>query len=370
MDSKPYSDTLLSRYNESCRGDSESILIKNAQTIEQGLGRSVRGEKDYCSILLIGKDLVNLIQSKNTRKYFSQQTRTQIELGIKIAGFAKEDINKGITPYHALTGLINQLLRRDEGWKDFYTEQMDNMPEEKVPHKLLEIFELEKKANDAYKLGHWEQAIKILQQIIDDYLSKAEEKGWYLQEMARYIYPTSKQESNRYQIAAHKKNKYLLKPREGMAISTISTISVRRVETIINWLKTFDNYDELKIEIDAILGDLRFGVESDKFEKALDELGKSLGFIAERPDKEWKEGPDNLWKLRDNQYLLVECKNKVLLSRKEIYKEETGQMNNACAWFIKNYGDAQFQPIIIIPTKIISRAAGARKKSIKTSKKY
>jgi len=29
--------------------------------------------------------------------------------------------------------------------------------------------------------------------------------------------------------------------------------------------------------------------------------------------------------------------DEVHLDRKEIYKEETGQMNNACAWFAKNY---------------------------------
>ena len=37
------------------------------------------------------------------------------------------------------------------------------------------------------------------------------------------------------------------------------------------------------------------------------------------------------------EYLLVECKSEVHLDRKEIHKDETGQMNNACAWFAKTY---------------------------------
>ncbi len=34
--------------------------------------------------------------------------------------------------------------------------------------------------------------------------------------------------------------------------------------------------------------------------------------------------------LRDNQYLLFECKNQVDKNRQEINKDETGQMNNSC----------------------------------------
>jgi hypothetical protein len=58
---------------------------------------------------------------------------------------------------------------------------------------------------------------------------------------------------------------------------------------------------------------------ADKFEQAFHELAKILGFPSQRPDKEWKEGPDNLWKINDNQYLLVECKNNVEATRSEIY---------------------------------------------------
>ena len=69
----------------------------------------------------------------------------------------------------------------------------------------------------------------------------------------------------------------------------------------------------------------------------MDELSRALGFAGERPDKMWKEGPDNLWALDDMQFLLWECKNEVRIRRSEINKRETEQMNNSCAWFEKNY---------------------------------
>ena len=37
-----------------------------------------------------------------------------------------------------------------------------------------------------------------------------------------------------------------------------------------------------------------------------------------RPENEVGKGPDNLWAIRDGEYLLVECKSEVHLDRQEI----------------------------------------------------
>jgi hypothetical protein len=178
-----------------------------------------------------------------------------------------------------------------------------------------------------------------------------------MQEIARYNYNISKTESNRKQVIAHQMNRYLLKPREGMTFQKLK-INKNRVENIKNWIQMFENFDELKSELAETLVQLDFGVKADKFEAALHELGKILGFESERPDKAWKEGPDNLWNLSNKDYILFECKNEVKEDRAEIYKEETGQMNNSCAWFNKNYSGDNVKRIMIIPTKTISKAAG------------
>lgn len=359
FDSKPYFESLHDRYYESCRSDSEVIAVKLAQTIEQGIGRGVRGEKDYCAIVLTGTELIKAIRSKVSRKYFSQQTRTQIEIGLELAEYAKEDLEDGQTPIEVLKDLMLQMLKRDEGWKEFYSERMDKISPEENKKRVLNIFESERQADRMYSLGNYEGAVKVIQTLIDKYISSESEKGWYLQEMARYIYPQSKRDSNNLQVSAHKKNHYLFKPKEGMVVSKITPLSSKRVENIIAYVSRFESNEELQITIDEMLANLQFGVNADKFEQSLDELAKALGFAGERPDKEWKEGPDNLWRLKDNQYLLVECKNGVDLARKEINKEETGQMNNACAWFYKNYGDdVAVKRIIIIPTRVVGKAAG------------
>src|SRR4030095_12282094 len=64
MDSKPFFQTLVDLYEETCRNKSKIITIKIAQKIEQGLGRGVRGEKDFCVIIIIGAEIVKLIRSQ------------------------------------------------------------------------------------------------------------------------------------------------------------------------------------------------------------------------------------------------------------------------------------------------------------------
>jgi hypothetical protein len=286
------------------------------------------------------------------------QTRTQIEIGIEVANLAQEEISGDTTPAKIFRALILQCLRRDEGWKEFYTEKMNQISQPRTPPKILHIFSAEMKAENKYYEGDYEAAVKILQEVADKHIETLADKGWYLQEMARYIYPSSKMRSNELQVAAHKHNRYLLKPKDGMVFSKITILSQKRIENICNYVKGFGSFDELSLAIEEMLGNLRFGVRADTFEKAINDLANALGFIGQRPDKEWKAGPDNLWGLRDDKYSLIECKSEVAINRAEIVKDETGQMNNASAWFRKHYPGATAKRIMIIPTKTLSRGAG------------
>lgn len=78
IDSKPHSENLNDSYEEICRPHSDLINIRLAQKIEQGMGRSVRGEKDFSVIILLGNDLINFIRGVKTQGYFSDQTRNKL----------------------------------------------------------------------------------------------------------------------------------------------------------------------------------------------------------------------------------------------------------------------------------------------------
>ncbi|PKP40781.1 MAG: DEAD/DEAH box helicase [Bacteroidetes bacterium HGW-Bacteroidetes-10] len=354
IDGKPFFNSLSDRYEEANRITSDSINIKIAQKIEQGLGRSVRGEKDYCIIFLIGSDLVKFIKSSRTNKYFSSQTKKQLEIGLEIAQLAVEELSDINEPMDAMKSLMKQLLQRDEGWKEFYREEMNKIEPSHNNSTIYESFVLERKAAVSNYSGDYEKACDSIQQIINNYCNDDSERGWYLQILARYKYLDSKVDSNALQKSAFLKNNELLKPKEGINYKKLEYINENRIQRIQQYIKGFPNYQELMINIEGVLADLEFGTSAEKFETALKELGLMLGFLSERPDKEFKKGPDNLWCGVSNQYFIFECKSEVNTERKEINKQETGQMNTHCAWFEEQYGESAVKRIMIIPTNNLS----------------
>lgn len=87
--------------------------------------------------------------------------------------------------------------------------------------------------------GLYDEAANTIQELINDHVTDESEKGWYLEEIARCVYRSSKTKSNSYQVTAHKKNRYLLKPREGMVFQKIAPLSQKRVDIIIEKVRQF-----------------------------------------------------------------------------------------------------------------------------------
>ncbi len=349
LDSLPFFTNMSDKYEEKARRGSGLIQKKIAQKIEQGLGRSVRGEKDYSCIIVIGAELVGFIRSVSTRELFSNQTQKQIEIGLQMVEWAKEG-NKEVT-LNDLFSLINQCLKRDRGWKEYYESEMNSIiGEEKVRDRELEILSMEQRAEKLFSGKRFDDAAEEYQKIIDLMQKDENDSGWYLQRIAHCRYFGSKLDSQKLQRCAFEKNFELLKPKEGIAYKKIENINLNRTQNIIKYIQQFPSYEELMLEINKLCELLSFGTEADKFEAAMKSLGELLGFISQRPDKTIKKGPDNLWGLGNNSFVMIECKSEVSQGRKDIYKSEAGQMNNHCGWFEKEYLDAKVYIVMVIPT--------------------
>ena len=359
IDSIPYFNSLSDRYEEVCRPSSEIMNKRIAQKIEQGLGRGVRGEKDYCIIIIIGSDLVKFIRSIDSRKYFSAQTKKQIDIGLSIAEMTKEDeAEENQNHFNIVLSLVKQSVDRDESWKQYYVDEMDSIIDYTTKSSLYEKLAIEREIEKDFLLNDYESACKKLQEYIDKYCSDELEKGWYLQQLARFYYKTNRIMSNDMQKAAFKNNNQLLKPKSGIAYKKVSYINQNRLAKVRDFLVQFQNYGELQLATNEILDNLSFGINSNKFESSLQKVGEMLGFISQRPDKDIRKGPDNLWCGVENHYFIFECKNEVSDNREEINKHEAGQMNSHCAWFKSEYGDnVSVSRFLIIPTKNLSYQA-------------
>ena len=352
IDSLPISNSLPDRYEESCREDSDIIKVKIAQKIEQGLGRNVRSQKDYSVIVIIGADITNFMNSSRYQKFFSSQTKTQINIASRVTQLSKDDIAKGNNPIHTLQDLINKCLNRDAGWKAFYEKKMNELTETPTDHPYLDTFILEYEAEFALANDNLALACSKYRDLVNLALSDSE-KGWYLQKLAKFTFLTDRAQSTKIQDSAFAHNHYLLKT-DNMGYTRIKLNDDARLKNVLKYLSKYDTYSDLKSDVDKNLSYLTQGVCASKFEQALYEIAKLIGFESQRPDLEFKKGPDNLWSIGGHDYIAIECKNQVAKSRSEIIKSEIGQMSNHKGWFEENYPGASCSYIFVHQTNQIA----------------
>lgn len=358
LDSLPNFTELSDQYEETCRPDSIIINKKIAQKIEQGMGRGVRGEKDYCAVILIGSDLVKFVRSERTSKYFSGQTQKQIEIGLEIAKSEEGSQVQESDYISEMLSIVKQCIMRDSDWKEYYKSRMDTMCEEKESDDIYVQLEKEQRIDELFRIGDKHKACELMQQYIDENCDNDSDKGWYLQKLAKMTYEISKENSIKLQQAAFKFNSELLKPIEGISYKKITYIDQNRMSNIKKYISNFNGYNELILHINEVLDNFSFGTKADKFEEAVRQIGLLLGFLSQRPDKETRTGPDNLWCGNDNEYIIFECKNNIQLDRKCLSKEEVGQMDNHCGWFEEKYGKTtKVQRYMIAPIKKVDAVA-------------
>ena len=360
LDSLPKFESLEDKYINHVIPNSSVLNREIAQKIEQGFGRSVRGEKDYSAVIIVGTDLVRFLKTKSNQQYVSKYTKKQIQIGEQIVEFANEDLENGKSPLKVFWSLIFQLLNRDEGWKEFYKEQMNEATyEDDYNQSLIDRYIKERKVYQLFKRGKIEESLSILQEFIDEFPDNNYERGYYLQIMAKFTYNLSKRESIKLQTSAHSNNNNLLAYPNSINKRKINLSGSfpQRLSNIMREIETFNDSDELTLFINELHYKLSFNNEAEDFEKTIDTVGKLLGFETQRPDNDFKEGPDNLWAVGNNEHFIIECKNEVSPSRDYAYKTEIGQMSNSIGWFQREYPRMEHNNFLIIPTKYYDSAA-------------
>ncbi|MFA5331271.1 MAG: DEAD/DEAH box helicase [Methanoregula sp.] len=352
LDSLPSYDALIDRYNQSAMPNSTIIQRKLAQRIEQGIGRAIRGVNDYCVVIIIGTDISGFFSENSKRDYLSNEAQRQIKIGETLA----EEIKKDGPALTAIENLIQNVISRNQGWKDYYKEVMKDIEIKPIDKIYINRLITEKTAETLYQKRQYSQAIAALGQIIEEVKFDKNELGWYLQLKAAYEYSTDKRKSLETQLSAFNTNSRLSRPPEGIQYAKLSKGNVNRAQRIHDYIRGKGNYTPLILEVENILDKLVFGVPSDLFEDGIDELGDILGFITDRPEQKEGCGPDNLWQINDDTFWIIECKNCVTANR-GISKTEAGQLDTSIAWFEKKYEECQNVPIMIHPSnKLMSDA--------------
>lgn len=309
-----------------------------AQIIEQGLGRAVRSGSDYCAVYLMGKDLLQFLGNKSNLQYFTPVTRRQLNLGLSLL-----DDEEKINSLKKIKETANLCLVQDMSWRKYHSDILSEVEVDKTDDRIiknLKIADTELKAIEKYRKRDYEGASStILNEIVDLFELTPKQKGWYFEKSANYLFLESVPKSNDLQLKAANTTSHMLQSKNGHRYTKILA-SEEQATQVLDFIKRFETSQDFKMYVESLFEDLSFSqdISHTKFENALAEIGRLIGFYTQEPEAEFGNGPDVLWVMTDQQYLVLEAKSRAI--HDEITRDNINQLLGSGEWFKKLYGPA------------------------------
>ena len=325
-------------------------LRRQLERIEQGMGRGVRSNDDYCAVLLLGPKLTGRLRSPDGMAMLTPATLAQLHLSRKIA-------KKLQSPSIAdIRDVILQCVNRDAGWTKVSKTVLLNLradDELRLDPAKLAL----RAAFDRARANQHERALAVLDEAIDP-TDETQVKAWLLLRKAALQHPVDAAGAQKTLVAAHDMEPGVLKPMHGATYKKLTPTTAQQAAALIaKHDSRFVDPTNMKLFADGLCTDLQFAPgTSNKFEAAIHDLAWFIGIRGQRPERDYKEGPDNLWALPDGAFLVIECKNGVV-SGDGISKHDAGQLGQSVAWFTRRYPASASVPIIIHRNHTLGRGA-------------
>ena len=341
IDGLPTMRSLYDAFEKNATPRNKRLCGEQIQKIEQGMGRGVRSNSDYCAVCLIGRTLADIIYTSGGIDFFSDATKKQFELSEQLWDQIKgADINE-------IFSLFEYSLKRNENWVSLSREALDNVMYSKVPRFDENVIAI----RQAFNLAENEQ-YKDATSVIEErknQVCESDVTGLLKQHMAEYVNFYDSEASQQILLSAHSNNKALLKPLKGIQYEKIINRTNSQAEYFIKYI-TENNIGQNNyiIKLNSILEKLVFSQENTKqFEQALKDLSFMLGIFSNRPEDDYGKGPDNFWDIGDGNYLVIECKSGTITEK--INKHDCNQLNGSINWFDNMYTGSEFKqyPIMI-----------------------
>jgi hypothetical protein len=332
--------------------DSQTGLRRQMQRIEQGMGRGVRSNDDYCVVLLIGAKLTARVKSPEGAALLTPATQAQLDLSRKVAKQLADVDLKG------LKEVIDQCLNRDPDWAKVSKKALlkaKAQPGLAIDSKSATI----RTAFDLSRAGDHKTAVEVLRKAANA-ATDNDERAWLLQRCAAIEHHISHAESQKMLLAAYRLNPNVLRPLEGVAYQKLSAHAGAQAAAIQKFHQSrFLEAADRLLYANQLIDDLVFlKVSADSFEAAIHSVAEFIGIKGQRPGKLFDEGPDNLWALPEGSFLVIECKNNAT-SENGISKTDAGQLDQAMTWFGAKYPAATCIPVIIHPHRKLGDGATA-----------
>ena len=153
------------------------------------------------------------------------------------------------------------------------------------------------------------------------------------------MHPVDPVRAQQQQVSALDDNPALLRPKQGIAYMRLKGRAGEQAEAAAAYMRGhYPAGSDLLIAVNAILENLAFDTDParvDPFEQAVADLGTHLGFVTQRPERDYKRGPDDLWAFGGQSYAVIECKSAAVTDF--IRKTDLDQLSGSLSWFRDEY---------------------------------
>lgn len=339
----------IDKVEQSVLSGSTEVVNQWLQRIEQGMGRGVRSSEDHCVVFLMGHSLTSSLCSHDAMQRFSPATKAQLVLAEKLGDQLR---GRGID---AIAEATQFCLKRNAAW---VRASKGALVKVAYPTKGMvnPSTVLRQQSFGAALTRNYSRAVELLQKAIDN-STERRVRGWLKQQLAEYRNFTDPVDSQRILKSGVDDNSAVLCPLEGIQYTPLRTVTIDQATECVRAVNAFRDPNALIVCLNGLLENLAFRPNSaSPFEQAMKEVALLIGFGAQRPEAEFRKGPDVLWETGNNCYCVIECKNEAV--RDTISKGDCDQLSGSMNWFLSKYGrTCTGVPIMVHPAPVADAAA-------------
>lgn len=350
LDGLPQARRLIEKVENNFLGKSREVLGKKIQRLEQGIGRGVRANDDYCVVLLMGSDLTRALYSSDAKEMFSPATLAQLELSSNIT----DQIVSGI---EEIDDAIGYCLEQKPEWKTLARESLVGVGYSEAHIRPIAIAQREA-FQDAI-IGDNASAFFKMQQVINQAdQSDKSILGWLNWQLAEYQEYNNSIDAQLILKKAIGLNRRLTKPLDGISYERLKLGALEQSKNATWKLRSYGNdVTKFHVDINGILDHLKFAPETYKqFENAMCDVAEVIGFKTQNPESEYGKGPDVLWATGELNYFVIECKNGAISPM--VNKHDCNQLTGSVTWFNDMYDDScSCTPLLIHPSNVFEHAS-------------
>ena len=330
----------IDKVKQSILMGTERQLNQVLQKVEQGMGRGIRSNDDYCVVFLMGRNLTSHLYSYGAKDRLSPGTKAQLTLSEQLSDQIKGTEISNISP------TINHCLARTPDWMRASKGVLASLTYSEDNHVDAITVGL-REAYDLASNNDYQGAASVVTALVNA-ASDNNTRGYLKQRLAEYCNLYDKAEAQITQLSAARDNRRVLKPIAGIQYHKLRGKAFDQATQSSSFIiNKQPDPNKLIIEVDGVLNDIQFKENTaNRFEEALKNIARYIGFDSQRPEQEYKKGPDNLWGLGNSQYCVIECKNGAVVDT--INKKNCNQLNGSGEWFENQYDHTfKYTPIMI-----------------------